>query len=417
MENRENQRLQFDFSTVFNNTKRYIDQYNARQTRLTDKLNANHRATAEMIIRLYLKQLKQAENLDILEMENFPGFGTYNSSLAKCKGCTKRTIINHRERLLRAGFVTHEKHRGSGGMEMWINPEVLGFARPTAYPVDKIVAKGDVATFFSSTMQNFHPLVHEPQEQNNINSSVDKSGVRSAHSQGLSGVLSNPSPVDQATRTVQEPDKNMEKNAAPASKQKQCSEKKQEQVSEEAGRIFLLPLVRQFWEYAKKVLYTGLILSEPEEREILNMIWASVYGKLRLKSTEAEWLKYHDSAIARVDIVARWLSRNYLHWIPRPHLYFHPHNDRNGFKNTWSWYVKQETLKIEVRNQLLIQQIKSEWRQHRVGKGRLKSTSRLQLFHIQKKRLAKYKDESLMQAYHQSLNQSLNLKKLNDHAF
>ena len=417
MENKENQRFRFDFSTVFGNTKKYIDSYNTRQTQLTDKLNANHRATAEMIIRLYLKQLNQARSLEFLNSEDLPGFTTFNSSLAKCKGCTNRTIINHKERLKGAGFIVKEEHRGAGGVELWVNPEVLGIINLPTCAADKVTEIKDTSSLFYPEVKNFHPLVHELQEQKNINSSVDKGGVRPAHSHGLSaGTPSTASPADKATGT-QEHHKNMGKNVASASDKEQSSTKKQEQVSGEAGRIFSLSLVCQFWEYARKVLYPGIILSDPEEREILNLIWASVYGKFRLKATEAELLDYHESAITRVDIVARWLSRNGLHWIPPPHLYFHPNNDRNGFKKTWQWYVKQQILKLEVRNQLLIQQIKAEWQQHQAGRGRFKQKTRLQLFRVQQKRLSQYRDESLMQAFHLCLQRSLHLKKLKDNAF
>ena len=134
--------------------------------------------------------------------------------------------------------------------------------------------------------------------------------------------------------------------------QEQVPKKKYEQISGEAGHLFLLSLVRKFWEYAKDMLYPDIILSDPEEREVLNLIWESVYGKFRLKASEKEWLKFHESAITRVDMVAKWLTRRSIHWIPKPHLYFHPHSDRNGFKKTWEWYLRQETLKLEIRNKL-----------------------------------------------------------------
>ena len=419
MENRKSPKIQFDFATVFGNCKKYIDRYNANQTTLTNKLNANHRATAELITRLYLKQLNNAENLGILNKRQFPGFSTFNSSLAKCKGCTNRTIINHKERLKRAGFIIKEEHRGADGVELWVDPVVLGMVNLSTSDVDTVDGMKAISPFFSAKVKNFHPLVHEQQEQNNINSSVDKSGVRSAHIHGLSaGPLADPSPANKATGTIQElPDKNMEKNAVLVSKREQCSEKKQDQVSGEAGRIFLLSLVRQFWEFAKKELYPDILLSTPEQCEILNLIWESVYGKFRLKATEKEWLKYQQTTLARIEIVARWLSRSCLHWIPKPHLYFHPNNNRNGFKKTWSWYVRQETLKIEVRNQLLLQQINAEWQQYDSGKGRFKKKSRLQLFRIQQKRLGQYRDESLMYAYHNCLQQNLHLNKLKDKAF
>ena len=425
-------RLYFDFSETFSRTKNFIDQYNASQSKLTDKLNANHRATAELIVRLYLKQLNKASLVDKIDPQNLPGFRTFNTSLATCKGCTKRTILNHKERLRKAGFIVEEQHRGAEGVELWINNDILGKAELSTEKGEGLLKTGHLPTLFLPEAKNFHPLVHEQHEHNNINSNVDKltdpktvkeiSGVRSAaHSCGLPAACpSSPPNTGEAAGTY---DKNTEKNAVPALKQKKSSEKnleqlpgkkeelapekKYEQISGGAGRIFLLSLVMKFWEYAKTMLYPDITLSDPEEREILNLIWESVYGKFRLKASEKEWLKFHESAITRVDMVAKWLIRKSIHWIPMPHLYFHPHNDRNGFKKTWEWYLRQETLKLEIRNQLALQQAKHELSLHNQGKGRFKNKSRIQLFRIHEKRLRQYKDQALLDAYYVCLQKSL----------
>ena len=423
---RETDFYHFNFHTVFIRTKEFIDQYNDRQAALTDKINANHRATAEIIVRLYLKQLNHQSRVLKENPEQLPGFKTNNESLAKCKGCTKRTIVNHRERLVRSGFIIREERRGSQGIEIWINPEVLGIAKRATELVDGVMRIGSVDSFFSEKEKNFHPLVHELQEQENINSKVDNKEVPYGHRSGLPET--NPPPVfsGEASGTLQEPDKNTQESVVSVS-QKQLSASEQEQKvagsrqtgSRQTGaeRIFLLSLIREFWNYVRRMLYPNLILSEPEEREVLNLIWASVYGKLQANGTKQEWLQHQETLLKRVDMVARWLTRSSGRWIPKPHLYFHPHNERNSFAKTWQWYLKQETLKIEVRNQLLLQQVKAEWYQHDAGKGRFKQKTRLQLFRIQQQRLAQYRDESLMAAYQYCLQQSLHLQKLQNHAF
>lgn len=398
----------FDFRSVFTRTKEFIDQYNFRQDKLTNKINANHRATAELIVRLYLKQLNHQSRMLQEEPEKLPGFKTHNESLAKCKGCTKRTIINHRKRLLRAGLVVQEEHRGSGGIELWIHPEILGLARPATNLTDGVTRIGDVASFFWDQAKNFHPLVHEPQELDNNNSRVDK---KEGH--GWPESYPPAAPSGEAPGTTQELDKNTRENAASA-RQEPLEISEQEP---RAGRIFLLSLIRQFWDYAQKVLYPELRLSPPEEREILNLIWESVYGKLQWQAQEPAWRHYQETLLRRVDMVARWLSRSHTRWIPQPHLYFHPNNDKNGFGATWQWYVKQETLKIEIRNQLLIQQIRREWQQHDADRGRFRHKTRLQLFRIQQQRLARYRDESLIEAYRHCLQQRLHLQKLSTYAF
>ena len=125
----------FDFHMVFTKTKEFIDTYNKGQCKITSKLNANHRATAELIVRLYLKQLNSRPH-SIQEGETI-GFKTYNSSLASCKGCTKRTIINHKERLKQSGFIIKEEHQGANGIELWINPDILFHGQKNVVPLRK----------------------------------------------------------------------------------------------------------------------------------------------------------------------------------------------------------------------------------------------------------------------------------------
>ncbi|MDN5214694.1 hypothetical protein QQ020_21625 [Fulvivirgaceae bacterium BMA12] len=427
----------FDFNEAFTKTKDFIDQYNAAQSKLTDKLNANHRATAELIVRPYLKQLNKASQIDTVDPQNLPGFRTYNTSLATCKGCTKRTILNHKERLRQAGFIVDEKHKGAEGVEIWINKAIFGQAELCTDMGEGILKISHLPAIFFPETKKIPPLVHEQHEHYNINSNVDKllglekvkeiSGVRSAaHGYGLPAVPPSPPPdTGEAVGTGHEPCKNIQKSVAPAlskekssvknlekgsaKKQEQVPKKKYEQISGEAGHLFLLSLVRKFWEYARDMLYPDIILSDPEEREVLNLIWESVYGKFRLKGNEKEWLSFYESAITRVDMVTKWLSRSCLHRIPKPHLYFHLHNDRNGFKKTWEWYLRQETLKLEVRNQLALQQAKHELSLHNKGKGRFKNKSRLQLFKIHEKRLRQYKDQALLDAYYVCLQKSVDL--------
>ena len=229
-------RLYFDFSETFTRTKDFIDQYNTTQSKLTDKLNANHRATAELIVRLYLKQLNKATGIDKIDPQNLPGFRTYNTSLATCKGCTKRTILNHKERLRKAGFIVEEQHRGAEGIELWINNTILGKAELSTDMGEGLLKISHLPTLFLPEVKNFHPFVHEQHEHNNINSNVDKltdpkttkekSGVRSAaHSRGLPAPPSSPPSTGEAAGTGHEPYKNMGKNAVPALKRKKVQKK------------------------------------------------------------------------------------------------------------------------------------------------------------------------------------------------
>ena len=162
-------KLHLDFATVFKNTKAFIDSYNQKQTRLVDKLNANHRATAELIVRLYAVQVNKA-GYEPRSFQELPGLRTYNPSLATCKGCTVRTIINHKHRLVQAGFLAKEIHRGADGVELKIAAEVLEGIKVSTKADDNTTLVTPLTSFFTGRMKNLHPLVHVQQELNNNNS-------------------------------------------------------------------------------------------------------------------------------------------------------------------------------------------------------------------------------------------------------
>ncbi|WP_271784911.1 hypothetical protein [Aquimarina algiphila] len=404
MKNKAPSRLYYDFGTLFTATKSFIDHHNQNKPRLKDRLNANHRATAELITRLYAKQLNKVITKGTDIKEGLPGFKTFNPSLATCKGCTVRTIINHKERLKAAGFIIKETHHGKTGIELWINPSIFTppkLSTPNMNPSLKIT---QLASFFDERVKNLHPLVHEHQEQKNNNSIVnclktskEEKGIRlPAHDKTITAV----------TRTLQEQDKNIEESRTSDSKKQTRGVKNL--LSEESEPAFLLQLVRDFWQYARTKLFANEIFAEAEETEILNNIWRSVYRKFRVKGSKEDWRGYQQTLYTRVDMVARWLERNPNRWVAPPHLYFSPENKRNGFKKTYRWFLKQQTLKREIRNRILIQNTEKEWTTHSKGEGKHKHKTRLQLFRLQQQRLEYYGDEALIRAYEKSLHNMVN---------
>jgi len=335
----------YDFGRLFTATKSFVDRHNQNKLGLTERLNANHRATAELITRLYAKQLNKGVILGDTFEKGLPGFRTYNPSLASCKGCTVRTIINHKDRLKAAGFIIKEVHHGKTGIELWINPLI-----------------------FSDKVKNLHPLVHVQQEQINNNSTVDNLSVN------LEGLITQ----YEVTRTVQEQDMNTrESRISDSALQTRHAKNANTGESESA---FLLSLVQDFWKYSKAVLYPDIIHSKPEEAEVLNNIWSSVYRKFKIQGNRQDWQNYQQILYKRVDMVARWLARNPNRWVAPPHLYFHPENKKNGFAKTYEWFIKQETLKRNIRNQILIQNTEAEWAAHQKGEGKYKHKTGLQLF-------------------------------------
>ncbi|WP_157766000.1 hypothetical protein [Aquimarina aggregata] len=431
----------FDFSKLFMATKSFIDSHNESQIELKSKLNANHRATAEMITRLYAKQLNNALALGD-SLEELPGFRTYNSSMATLKGCTVRTIMNHKKRLKSAGFITAEINHGAMGVELLISEDVFSLGKQTQNydfseskkSIENIKNRGEV--------KNFHPLVHVQQEQKNINSSVDNkerrlttppddvtfgTGTKQEHHRNTSGSTNKKNRKTKGgaeiLRQNQETSGSIDsETGATTNTLVSASSKfgnpgikpKVTRQSDTPDMSFLLGLVQQFWFYAKNILYPEMILSDVENEQILNLIRISVYKnfKHRGKGTIKDYKDSQKIFEKRIDMVAKWLDRSPHRWIPVPEVYFNPNNDRNGFNKTYKWYVKQEALKAAVRNDLILQKARKEWEDYGKGNGRYKQKSRLQLFEIQKKRISQIKDENLNREYHNLIHKYLQIQHL-----
>ncbi|WP_299189607.1 hypothetical protein [uncultured Aquimarina sp.] len=156
MESNNPTSVYYDFSTLFTATKNFIDTHNQNHHQLTERLNANHRATAELITRLYAKQLNHAITLGEDIIEELPGFKTFNPSLASCKGCTVRTIINHKERLKAAGFITKEIHRGKSGIELWLNPNIFNVKKSSTIHVQIPSHLRNSNTISDGIVKNLH---------------------------------------------------------------------------------------------------------------------------------------------------------------------------------------------------------------------------------------------------------------------
>jgi len=426
----------FDFSTIFKATKSYIDAYNTSHSELTKRINSNHRATAELIVRLYAKQLNLAIALGDDLSETLPGFKTFNPSLATCKGCTKRTIMNHKERLKAAGFITKEIHRGKAGIELWINPLIFAPKKLSTNPSDNSFPKSENTDDLEGKTKKLLPLLQEHQEQKNDNSNMDKlittenynrlkafevelNDTRTRQEQGMNTRKSTWTQSDKQTggeknrvnqaknlsTTIVETDNSTRKSTAPDSNNhNKCINNTK---NDELESAFLLECVKNFWQYAKNVLYKDSIFGPYEESEILNHIWVSVYKKFKIKGNQNDWTNYQELLYKRIDMVARYLERNPNRWVAPPHLYFDPNNTRNGFDKTYKWFLKQELLQKTIRNQILIQTTEKEWQDHDKGKGRHKHKTRLQLFRIQQQRLASYSDEQLMRSYEKSVQGQL----------
>jgi hypothetical protein len=302
--------IDIDFSATFKALKRFIDRHNDLCERRTDRITASMRSLAEHMLRMYLGQI----NGKLIDptLNFFPGFHTFNDSLAKERGCTSRTIINLRQRLVKSGVIIKEERNGFEGLTIWFSDSF--FSHNKLYTSMNLEVKNFqvISSSMKSNMKNIHPLVIYHELINN-NSNVDK--WKSIET--LAGEKEKIMNTGKMGLGVED-----------------------ELIEASPPSHSLLPLVENFWLRARIKLYPYERFDQERTRRVLNFIWESVYGKFQYSGSEKEWQEYHKIALRRIDMVHRWLHRKPHHWIPIPEIYFDPLNKKNGFKRTWDWYLK-----------------------------------------------------------------------------
>ncbi len=108
----------------------YIQQYNEGKS-LRHQLRAGHRRLAEHL--LYLHQIElakfQAYSGGLQEGMELPMLRTNNEQLLGALGCSERTVMYLRKRLMEAGIITkYEWHGSNSGYELALNPMILHLA-------------------------------------------------------------------------------------------------------------------------------------------------------------------------------------------------------------------------------------------------------------------------------------------------
>jgi hypothetical protein len=346
-------RVYLDFTTCFENLRQSIDIYNASCTSRKETIPNAMRATAETMLRLYIKQVSGKAIL--AGSEELPGFSTYNESLAKLRGCTARTIINHRRRLVSAGIITGEQIKGNLGLLIWFAPGITKDKHLLFQLPGNIQMRVPNSGNDSPSMKSFQALVHEHTKLKNNNRDVDKWISNKAHAGEKEKVMN----TGKMGVGVEDKPKG---SSLPSHS--------------------LLWMVENFWLRARAKLFPYEQWDAARTKMILNFIWETVYGKFK---GDRDWNIHHQIALRRMEMVHRWLHRKPGRWIPIPEIYFDPLNKKNGFHRTWEWYLKAQHLKRRMADQRLLKSHKKQWTD--LDKGKL-STTPLALLQKQQEELS-----------------------------
>lgn len=367
-----------DYKTAFTVLKQCIDEFNQQyclqENQAKKPLKSNVRGTAEAMLRLYLKELLNTKPIESLK--ELPGFRTYTSSLAKERGCTDRTIQNHRKLLEEAEIIIKQENHGGNGIHIWFNERIIirTVQNLAQEPVDNSSPKSSSSLQKGKETKNFHPL---PQDLQDLKNKDNIEGVDKCKSKNKLELFQ-----DLLSRT--------RKSDVPPNKIKSSDNND----LQEAKKFF----TEHFWRYANGILYPELQCSSEKSQEILNLIWRDVFYGWKEVTSREQLTAIYKLCQKRVDMASKWLMKNTAFTLPPPQVYFSKKNTSGGsFYKTLAWVQSQERKKV-------LNQIKSEARQHIKGKGKYRGKTSTELFTIHQQRILQYNDEPLQTSFHQMVS-------------
>lgn len=365
----------YNFKEAHSNVKHYIDRYNAKveepKNRASppsrSKINSNERASADHLVRLCLKQLHQANHGNSLSNNEGPSLHTYTPSLAKLRGCSNKTIQNHRKKLKESGIIVKEEWHGKNGLRIWLNPE--------------LVYKTCVENIFQCTSQNgnlaektstdsnktkkLHPLQQDLQDQQDLENNIRNVDMLV---KAITKGLSNPSTCERqyqnktkeqdgpgkeikASDQLKHTDKNSRKN-------KKGEEKKD---SSQQWKRFCMDIVNEFWIHAKHRIFPNEKFAIQDLRAIKKLIWYNVFNGFPREFSENQYRENLRICIKRLTMAQKWIESHPSFITLPPHLYFGPEKKVGTFHQTLDWYIKSQIKRMW-------NQIYSEAKKFRAGK-------------------------------------------------
>jgi hypothetical protein len=331
-----------------------------------------------------------------------PPVATNCETLARARGISARAIRDHLQELLKIGFITRKNNRGwQANFELYIAPEFVWNKTPqTAQEGPK---KSQYAPAVTPTVRtNFPPIiVQDRQDTRKVEiGQVEKlvtppAPTGAAKLTGNTGPQQAPKPAPQRPVMPRQPTKEGQGGAAAAHLQ-----------AERLG------WVTQAWHYAQKRLYPGRQFSDHEHEKAREALWYGTYFGFAKSATPAEWQRYHNEVLHRIDLVARYLERHPDKSLPSPYAefvkgagYFDAENAR-GFAGTDAWLARAEATNRERNITRALLKARQQLKAHRLGIApkRVQALTNVQLFRYHENKLRAFGPDSLQRYYAQVAN-------------
>lgn len=403
------------YPTAYKALDCFIDLYNEKAEKRSDRLRTGAVMTAKEIIRIYGISLLKANGYQQVDKENLPTLQTNNKQLSKLVKCSSRTIQRHILKLQVAGIVTNKIFHGSNSnYELLINPQIV--LAKEKLPVDKVkkqlqealdlAKQNDVKSSLLEIQKTNCPDTYSCNTSNKINNiiiAVDNSGNEKRSSLPLTenidtGYITgnragNTGEIAQFFSEKQE--KTEEKNIQDTGEIASRTEKSGYKIAPDPVRDNSLNLyVSLLWMMARNLLYKNVDLTE---RQVL--IAKKLIQKLYEPVLTENLSNVHQHCIERISLVVKYIKKNpEKRFVPLPYLYFNTTNP-NGFVGTKKWYEADQKRKKEVERELVVSRLIRKY-QNNEKKDTAKKVSTLQLFRECENTIGKFNDAALTQRFH-----------------
>ncbi len=420
----------------------YIRQHNSGQPALRYQLRSTHKQLAEQLLYLYSVAIDREQQYGdaVRQGKSLPLLRANNVQLAQKLGCSERTVINLRKRLVDARVITQEVfHGGNAQYELQINPQVLHieqtgrpenviyyFAvgyRPSQQQAPEKLSGGGVKSLrhtVSSTIPGTNKLIElsganfqQGAENQQIEAKKPVEKVLKAEENRAGGVENpqtgsgpgtNGEPTTGYTTATSGPETPPQVATAPP-------EHAPEHIEEVVGHLprEIADQIRRhvtvIWTAANLQLYADRYIHDQEAD--------------RAKAALAEYFAYArpdrfgagaSEILERIILVRRWIDRcarkGQKKWLKLPGTYFNFRNPR-GFVATKKWYRQHIQAKAEIKGKELLTKAINEYVKSLKPGARI-STS--ETYRRISQRLGKW-DKALLDRFHQQINELCKLQE------
>ena len=371
-------------------------------------LSDGARTTARLLLVWALDVVVQLRRVPLLleaatdaapERRTPPPVATNCEALARARGISARAIRDHLQELLKIGVITRKNNRGwQANFELYVAPEFV-WAKPAQNAPEGPKKRQYAPLLPSEEATNFPPILgQDRQDTRKVEIGRVEKLVSPTPPAGPGELTGNTGPQQAPKPAPQRPDAPRQASKAGAGGAAA--------VQVQAER---LGWVTQAWHYAQKRLYPGRRFSEAEHEKAREAIWYGTYRGFGLAATPAEWQRYHNEVLHRIDLVARYLERHPEKSLPSPYAefvqgagYFDAENTR-GFAGTNAWLARAEATNRERIITRTLLKARQQLKAHRLGIApkRVQALSNLQLFRHHETKLRAFGLEALQRYYAQ----------------